>query len=169
MKLIVMSDNHSHIKVIETIYTRHAKDADLFLHCGDSQLPYDHPILNNFLKVGGNCDYDRSYPKELKKDLTETYTLFMTHGHHYGVKLSLEGLWYKALEISANIVCFGHSHCVGVERIGDIFFINPGSVTFPRNTIEKTYASLTIAEEKLNVNILQVNSGKVLEVYDFSL
>jgi len=167
MKLIIMSDNHNNIKAVEEIYTRHFKEADLFLHCGDSQLPYNHPLLSKFLKVGGNCDYDRSYPKELTKDLTENHRLFMTHGHHYDVKMSLDRLWYKGLETGANIVCFGHSHCVEVEMIKHILFINPGSVTFPRNTREKTYATLTIAKEKLIVNILQTDHGKVLKTYEF--
>ena len=89
------------------------------------------------------------------------------YGHFYHVKMSLEKLHYKALELGANIVCYGHSHCIAVEKINGVLFINPGSIVFPRNTIEKTYAILTIGEKELIVEILNAINGEILLNYKF--
>ena len=51
MKIVVISDNHGDKDVIERIVNIH-KDADLYLHCGDSQM-FDHEIYP-FISVKGN-------------------------------------------------------------------------------------------------------------------
>ena len=61
----------------------------------------------------------------------------VTHGHLFNVKSGLMKLRYKALEQNANIVCFGHSHILGIEKVDDILFINPGSIRFPREGEKK--------------------------------
>lgn len=46
-------------------------------------------------------------------------------------------LTYRAKELNAQIVCFGHSHILGAEMMDHILFINPGSLLKPRGHKEK--------------------------------
>lgn len=162
MKIVVVSDSHADTKSLKQIRERHLKQADLFIHCGDSQLMSHHPEIQGYLTVRGNCDFDKNYPLDRIEKLNKNDTLLMTHGHQYDVKYSMQRLYYKALEVGATIVCYGHSHCIGAEMDEGILFLNPGSVLLPRNTKEKTYVILTIAPHELQVDYMEVGTGKTL-------
>ena len=86
----------------------------------------------------------------------------MTHGHCYDVKYSMQRLFYKALEVGATIVCYGHSHCIGAEMNDGILFLNPGSLVLPRNTREKTYAKITLNSHEVEIEYLEVSTGERL-------
>lgn len=162
MEIIIASDNHYNQKVLELIHERHQNEADLFIHCGDSQLPYDSTLMQDYIKVAGNCDYDRNYPQEQVRDVTGSDKVFVAHGHQYGVKDSTLRLEERAKAVGATIACYGHSHCVDVYQDGGLLVINPGSTFLPRNTRERTYATLTIGADHYRVKIRQVETGKTL-------
>lgn len=168
MKIVVVSDSHTDTKSLKKIRERHLHETDLFIHCGDSQLMSDHKEIQGYLMVRGNCDFDQNYPLDRMEKLNEQDTLFMTHGHHYDVKYSMQRLYYKALEVGATIVCYGHSHCIGAEMNEGVLFLNPGSVLLPRNTKEKTYATITIAPHELEVVYVEVSTGETLIRKKFS-
>ena len=46
-------------------------------------------------------------------------------------------LKYKAEEVNADIVCFGHSHVLGAEVIDGRLFLNPGSIRLATGTSGK--------------------------------
>lgn len=167
MKLIIVSDSHGDTSSLSLIRTRHLHEGNLFIHCGDSELAADHPLLNEYVTVRGNCDFDKNLLKDRIEPITLGARLFMTHGHLYDVKYSLMRLYYRARELDANIVCYGHSHCIGAEMVDGILFINPGSVVLPRNTKEKTYALLDINEASFELTFYEVQSGKVLAEKSF--
>src|SRR5690625_6484062 len=81
-------------------------------------------------------------------DLNNGVTCLVTHGHLYDVKQSLQKLSYRADELSVNFCFFGHTHVAGTASINNTFFINPGSLKSPRNSIEKTYAILELETTK---------------------
>ncbi|WP_152654777.1 metallophosphoesterase family protein [Oceanobacillus sp. CFH 90083] len=138
--VLITSDSHGLTKELNEITKRHS--VDLYIHCGDSELDFDAAELSAFYKVGGNCDFDSLYPDQEVFDLDEL-RFFVTHGHLHQVKGSLTNLSYAAEEYKANVVCFGHTHIAGAEKIGAQLFINPGSIRMPRNRVEKTYAILS--------------------------
>lgn len=162
MKIVIVSDSHGDINSLSLIHERHLRESDLFIHCGDSELPAHHPVLSRYLSVRGNCDFDKQLLKERVEPITFGVRMFVTHGHLYDVKYSLTRLYYKARELEANLVCYGHSHCIGAEMVDGIIFINPGSLVLPRNTKEKTYVLLTMTEQTFDVTFYEVESGKVL-------
>ena len=133
------------------IKERHA-NVSTFIHCGDSELEASSPFLSGYHTVRGNCDYDSRLPLELLLEDGHERIL-VTHGHLNKVKSSLMGITYKAAEMNATICCFGHSHLLGVEKIGETLFINPGSIRLPRGRKEKTYIHLQKNEENYNITI----------------
>lgn len=153
MKLLVMSDTHGDEDVINRVRQFH-QDIDAVVHCGDSELPYDHPYLQGVERVRGNCDgRDDRFPNEHLFSLGST-KVFVTHGHLFNVKSSILSLSYRAREVGATICCFGHSHLLGAEMIDGILFINPGSLLKPRGRAEKTYVVITIERDGYEVQCL---------------
>lgn len=150
MRLLIMSDTHGDAEVIKTV-REYYPQVDAVVHCGDSELPYDHIYLQGVERVRGNCDRDARFPDEKLFELGET-TVFVTHGHLFNVKSTLLSLTYRAKELGANVCCFGHSHLLGAEMIDDTLFINPGSLLKPRGRREKSFVVLDIQPEQFIVN-----------------
>ncbi|MBS7345641.1 MAG: metallophosphoesterase [Caryophanon sp.] len=141
MRLLVLSDTHGDAHIIAQVKRMHKVDVQF--HCGDSELPFDHEVLQSFERVRGNCDRDDRFLEEVVVDCGDKRVL-MVHGHLHNVKSSLMSLSYRAQELGAHIVLFGHSHLYGAELIDNILFVNPGSLTAPRGGNPKTYAGIEI-------------------------
>ncbi|UOE75581.1 metallophosphoesterase family protein [Parageobacillus thermoglucosidasius] len=160
MKVLIISDSHGLTEELEEIAARHRHEADALIHCGDSELSTGHKEIEHFLIVRGNCDFTAQFPKERIEEIGGI-RFFITHGHLYNVKMSLMNLYYRAKEIEAKVVCFGHSHIAGAELIDGILFINPGSILLPRTRKEKTYALLQIEDGEATVRFYEVDGKEV--------
>ena len=133
MLIAVVSDTHRMNKFIN-LAKESIKDADILIHLGDNI--EDVEILKrNFngkvYAVAGNCDYSSKYPKEGIIDVCGK-KIFYTHGDLYGVKSSINNIYYKGRELGADIVLFGHTHQQLIERGEGVILMNPGSVSLPR-------------------------------------
>ena len=145
MKVLVISDTHGDISSLNEIISRH-KDIDYFIHSGDtyadalliSQM-YDIP----FKGVRGNSDTEFNGQDDYFIFL-EDVGIFVTHGHRYNVKSSINNIYYKGLEMKANIVIFGHTHLPYNYDIDGLLIINPGSVSRPRSGNRGSYGVLVI-------------------------
>lgn len=149
MKLLVMSDTHGDAEVIKRVRGSN-HHADAIIHCGDSELAFDHPYLEGVRKVRGNCDQDVRFPNE---DLFEVegVKVFVVHGHLLNVKSTIMNLLYRSKEVEANVVFFGHSHVLGAELVDNILFVNPGSLLKPRGIAEKSYVIVEYANHTWKV------------------
>ncbi|HLS59834.1 MAG TPA: metallophosphoesterase [Virgibacillus sp.] len=141
-KVLILSDSHQLVEEIALITARH--DVPNMIHCGDSELAGDHQVLEGVHTVRGNCDHDERFPEE-KVLLIDEITFFVTHGHLHQVKsrTGLANLSDYAKEKKVQVICYGHTHIAGAEKIDGQLFINPGSIRMPRNRKEKTYAILS--------------------------
>ncbi|WP_164216884.1 metallophosphoesterase [Virgibacillus sp. YIM 98842] len=161
-KVLILSDSHGLTAEITKIKERH--QLKHMIHCGDSELEMDAAELDNFYKVGGNCDLDPKYPSEQVFTL-EGVRFFIVHGHLHQVKTGLLPLSYRAKEEKADVVCFGHTHIAGVENVENQLFINPGSISMPRSRREKTYAILEWEEgNKTSVTFYTTDGEEVAEL-----
>jgi len=60
MKIIIMSDNHGQKMALQKVFEHYQSESDIrFIHCGDSEFPYEDEVFQGCLRVTGNCDYDR--------------------------------------------------------------------------------------------------------------
>lgn len=163
MKILIVSDSHGLTAELLKIKEKHENEVDWMIHCGDSELSAIEPCLAGYSVVRGNCDFEGNFPEEIVKEFGEL-RFFITHGHHDSVKSTLLNLSYRAREKTANIVCFGHSHSLGIEMIDDILFINPGSIRLPRGRFEKTYVILSIEESEWIVKVYDLHRGELEEL-----
>ncbi|WP_409293409.1 metallophosphoesterase [Peribacillus sp. SCS-37] len=160
MKALIVSDSHGLSDELQMLKGRHA-DSDLFIHCGDSELDPGEAAAAGFLMVKGNCDFTEGYPNSITKE-HGGFKFFITHGHLYNVKMTVDSLIYKAEEEDAGIICFGHSHLAGSEMIEGRLYINPGSIRLPKGIKEKTYAVLEAGTTTVKVQFYNLE-GNPLE------
>ncbi|WP_108669397.1 metallophosphoesterase family protein [Peribacillus acanthi] len=151
MKILIVSDSHGQTEILESLKKRHQDEVQAMVHCGDSELSSEDSALSGFKVVKGNCDFGGTFPEELTFSQSG-YTFYVAHGHKHNVKMTLMNLMYRAEEVAANIVCFGHSHLAGSEMIDGKLYINPGSINLPRGRKEKTYAILEMEGTIANVH-----------------
>lgn len=160
MRALIVSDSHGSKKELQQLKDTYEGNVNIMIHCGDSELTPDHPDLQGFQVVKGNCDFYNGFDEEIITDV-EGIRFFATHGHRYNIKMSLQTLLYRAKEVEANVVCFGHSHMLGAEFIDGILFINPGSILLPRSRKEKTFTLLEVTEKDIEIRF-ETLDGKVV-------
>ncbi|WP_126427979.1 metallophosphoesterase family protein [Brevibacillus marinus] len=139
MSLLILSDTHGLVFEVKQTVERH--QAELVLHCGDFCTDKQRVPFAAMRLVRGNCDTERDVPLELTTRWRQL-VIYQTHGHLYDVKRSLLKLRYRAEEVGANVVLFGHSHVPLCTEERGVLFLNPGSLQLPRGYHQPTYASL---------------------------
>ncbi|NEU29819.1 metallophosphoesterase [bacterium LRH843] len=161
MKALILSDSHGFEKELEVITERHQHEVDLLIHCGDSELPKDHSVLQRLNVVKGNCDGDANFPKEWIDNI-DGVGIYATHGHLLNVKMTLLPLQYRAEEVNADIACFGHTHVATAFETNGVIFINPGSIRKPLTGQKQTYCILKRKDFETIVTFYEY-SGNVIE------
>ncbi|MCD5414535.1 MAG: metallophosphoesterase [Clostridiales bacterium] len=154
MKIGVLGDSHGRIKNIN-IAMKFLKDTELIVFTGDHITDIRY-ITKEYgaevIAVRGNCDC--SGELEIVRTINGR-RIFICHGHKYGVKYTLDNIHYRAEELEADIVIFGHTHIPYYEETNGIIMINPGSVTFPRGRSKKSCVMINLGE-KIEVEFIDV-------------
>ena len=154
MKLYVISDTHGRIEHAIEIYDS-LGHIDYIIHLGD--IERDAKIIAERTKkpvisVRGNNEFFSTTPEF--DILKTTYgDILLTHGHKYKVKSHLQNLLYKAEELGCKAAFFGHTHIPFNEEVAGIHLLNPGSLTFPANTSQGSYAIVDISENEFSASI----------------
>lgn len=154
MRIGILSDTHGDLLSAQQAL-KTMGDIDLLLHAGDTYR--DAKLLEKMLNIDvvavkGNIDFDCEGSSETTITI-EGKKIFLTHGHKYNVKFNLERLYYRALEINADIVVYGHSHISMHQRENGIDFINPGSVSRPRGGSMPSYAIMNICKKDVDIKL----------------
>ncbi|MGT2935103.1 metallophosphoesterase [Streptococcus castoreus] len=149
--IIVMSDSHGDRDIVQAIKDKYFDQVDAIFHNGDSELKSSDPVWDGIYVVGGNCDYDTGYQDRLVTKY-DSFTIAQTHGHLYQINFTWDKLDYFAQEVNADICLYGHLHRPAAWQLGQIIFINPGSVSQPRGEInEKLYARVEVTDDRIKV------------------
>lgn len=135
MRILIVSDTHGICKKLVTVLEKVGK-IDFLIHAGDvcGDEDYIRSIAGcGCMMVSGNNDF-MSGLKKTETFMLENHRIFLTHGHHEGVYYGTDRLIYRAMEEGADVVIYGHTHCPSVEydEDSDIFVVNPGSLSLPR-------------------------------------
>ena len=126
MKILIVSDSHYYNEYLEKI-TNHFKDnVDLLIHCGDSSLNKDDPLLKDYITVIGNHD-TQNFP-----DYYIYKNILVTHGHLYDIYLGYDKLIELCKKNNCQYCFHGHTHIPTYQIHDNIHFINPGSTMMNR-------------------------------------
>ena len=157
MKYFVISDIHGseyYLKKVIKEYEKESADyliilGDILYHGARNDLPKGHnpkgviEILNKFsdriIAVRGNCDSEVDQ-MVLNFPIMATYNnliygakrMFITHGHIYNED-NLPSL------SKGDIVLYGHTHILRAENKDGIYFLNPGSISLPKENNPASY------------------------------
>lgn len=160
MKILFVSDIHGSLYYARKALKAYKKEnagyivllGDELYHGARNPLPAEYnpketaQLLNEFadriIAVRGNCDsevdemvLDFPIVADYSFVLYNGKRLFLTHGHIYNddnlPKLS-----------DGDVFIYGHTHIPRAEKKEGIFFINPGSITLPKENNPNTYGVL---------------------------
>jgi putative phosphoesterase len=156
MRIAVVSDTHRHLYYINKVVGL-VQDADVVIHLGDNvedTEAIEKGFKGKVIGVRGNCDFSSFTPAE-RIEIIGGKRIFITHGHKYDVKYSLLRLKYRAKELEADIVLYGHTHEKAEIFEEGIWFVNPGSAALPRDS-SHSIAVLEIENEKVQVSFRHI-------------
>lgn len=148
MKILVYSDSHGEISNIVEIYEK--EKPDFIISAGDHSEDFRDFSLSyrdlalEYKVVKGNCDhFDKDHGEEEIFQI-EGKKFFLTHGHLYGVKGSLNHLKIRSQEVGADFVIYGHTHIPLYEKYGNCEYFNPGALK------DGKYGIIEIEGDKVN-------------------
>lgn len=181
MKLFFISDIHGSVyylnKALEIFESENADYivilGDILYHGARNPLPKEYnpkkvtELINKYsdriIAVRGNCDSEVDQ-MVINFPILSTYStilyndrrLFLTHGHIYNEN-NLPKLKDK------DVLIYGHTHIPKAEKMDNIYVINPGSITLPKENSPHTYGVL---EE--NIFTIKTLEGNVYKEIDIS-
>ncbi len=154
-KILVFSDSHGSTLVMKALLEDPPEGLSAVFHLGDgsdeaSRLMEKYPMYA-YIGVRGNCDFSDRSRRETVFTERGGVTFMLTHGHVYGVKSSLMNAVMKAVEGSADVLLYGHTHIAADEKFsgsfGTVRAVNPGSVR------SAEYAVITVKDGTASVEL----------------
>ena len=165
MKLMFISDIHGIKTNLEKVKEKFKElNCDKLVVLGDLYYigprnkmieGYDIKAVESFLEsmkdklicMRGNCDSEvdlmiSNFPimNDLSLIMTENHDLYITHGHIYN-----ESNWMK----ENSILIYGHFHIPFIKKIETNYYINPGSISLPKEGYKPSY--LIYDENKITI------------------
>lgn len=138
MRILIVSDTHrqnsNYLKLLDKLHS-----LDLIIHCGDvegSEYTLKEAAPCPVMMIAGNNDFFSCLPRELEFNIGK-YKVWVTHGHNYYVYMGTDTLKEAARSRGVDIVCFGHTHQPVLDRGDGLTVINPGSISYPRQSGHK--------------------------------
>lgn len=149
MRILIVSDTHGSLRNFDIVIERE-KEIDMLLHLGDVEGDNDYmeAVMNCPVHiVGGNNDYFSGLPGEIELRIGK-YKVFMTHGHGYYVSMDTRRLKQAARARGADIAMYGHTHRPDIDLEDGVKVINPGSLSYPRQSgRQATYVIMEVNTE----------------------
>ena len=177
MKLFIASDIHGSAKYSEQLLTAfHREKPDRLLLLGDllyhgprNALPADYDtkktieILNSLKQsitaVRGNCDaevdqmvLDFPIMNDYEQIEADGVRIFATHGHHYTPQT-------PPPFVEMDVLLTGHTHIPAILQCDGFVYVNPGSVSIPKNGSDHSYAIL----ENGMMTLRRLSSGEIYQ------
>lgn len=190
-RLLVISDSHGDLDTVRDIIMQFGAESDALIFCGDGfcdivacleEAAQDEKLKEALppviAAVRGNGDAD-SYSLNAGGDDGEDIpcrkivapprleftaagrNILAVHGHRHGVDWGTETLLSSAHTMDADMVFFGHTHCVFREEDGGTLILNPGSCSSPRDRLPPAFAAVSFpgGSERFKVEFFGIHRG----------
>lgn len=136
-KILIISDTHRSDSNMKRVIQEESP-LDMILHLGDAEGSEDKIAewANEGCEihvVRGNNDFFSPLERDLIVELGP-HRIFMTHGHYYQVSFGIDALYDEAAARGCDIAMFGHIHKPYLDTFDGITILNPGSLSYPRQT-----------------------------------
>ncbi len=174
MKYLIFSDSHGDLKsIIKILSIFDNNKYDYLIHLGDvlyhgprNDLPNSYSpkevikCLNKYtdkiICIKGNCDAEvdemvLSFKIKKKIDLDiNGFHSHLEHGHH---------LNKNKIFNDTDIVFYGHTHVSKIEKINNTYFINPGSISIPKENQSPSF----ICFKDNKIQIISLLSDEIIQ------
>lgn len=160
MKLLIASDLHGSAHCTQLLLQRYEEEnaerlvllGDILYHGPRNDLPERYapkeviamlnPLAAQILAVRGNCDCEvdqmvLQFPilADYGFLMLDGHTVYLTHGHVINKDNPLSFA-------QGDILLHGHTHIPACEDCGGFTYLNPGSVSIPKNGTPHSYMTL---------------------------
>ena len=164
MAVLIASDIHGSALYCEQLLDLMKKEkmedlillGDILYHGPRNDLPEGYapkkvvamlnPLKDHILCIQGNCDAEvdqmvLDFPIIGGFQIKNFYgrRLFLTHGHHYNIKEKPD----RDLLDAADYVIYGHTHIPLKKQADGIWYLNPGSVSIPKEGSQRGCIKMT--------------------------
>lgn len=163
--ILAVSDSHSRPEILNAVLKEFGPKADALAFCGDGTEDLNQFITQSFIPpvvalVHGNGD-ESSMELNVSRNSSRAATIkvpaavnfnaagtniLVTHGHMFGVYYGTAGLENHAKETGASLVLYGHSHVADISYNDGFTFINPGSISLPRQGLPPSFALIKTSQ-----------------------
>lgn len=179
MKYLIVSDIHGDEEATQFIANKFVEEkCDLLILLGDilyhgprNDLPLHYrpkgviPLLNNLkekiIAINGNCDAEVD-SIVLKFVLNGPYSFedfnrifYLTHGQYINPDHPIN-------LPNGSIVLYGHTHIPAITSINNVYYLNPGSISLPKENSPQSYALM----DENGIRILD-KLGKIINQLKF--
>lgn len=155
MRIGVISDSHGDKRSLQAALEAMG-EVDAIFHLGDY---VDDGLAVQQIKKGipvytlrGNCDYGSNAGVEYVKTTIEGKVIIACHGHQYGVKSSINRLYFQAKSEQADVALYGHTHEAFLEEEAGLWIMNPGALSHTWGQ-SKSYGIINISGDDLSCMI----------------
>ena len=156
MKLLIFSDSHYRTEPMYSVAEKYSSVIDGIIHLGDCT-----EDISGFKTICPDIPAERTVP-------IAGHTIFMTHGHRQRVYYNTDTLYYTAAQNGADIALFGHTHVPYLQNENGILIMNPGSISLPRSSVEKTFAFITFENRKAEAVIMKIGHDGISKLASLS-
>ena len=152
MKVGIISDSHGDYRCIDQALAHEAaQGVGLWLFAGDIAMDADYLAMvtdKEVIKVAGNNDWPGGRLPDYETADIAGHTIFLTHGHLFGVSFGLNNLAQAAIDVGADIAIYGHTHMAVDTVLDDVRILNPGSISRPRDVRNGSFMVVDLAADK---------------------
>lgn len=152
-KYLVISDNHGNIHNMKRVFQKFEGRINGLIHCGDLEFGPDtlaEMVDCPVYLATGNCDHFFDQEPETLVSIGP-HTALVTHGHRYDIGWTNELILYRAQEVGADLVFYGHTHRPAWFEFAKegISCFNPGSIALPRQfePYAPTFLQIDVADD----------------------
>lgn len=151
MRLLVFSDAHGDETAIKRVLEFN-ENTDIKISLGDLECDESLLFEHEVIAITGNSRHDPGFVDRDQMEI-EGVRIFITHGHQFKVHRNLKHLLNHCRARACDVALYGHTHIAYHKTIFGTLFLNPGSISRPRNSLPPTYL------------ILDIKAGEIL--YEF--
>lgn len=161
MKIMLVSDIHGNLECLDKVLRIYYKEkVDKIIFLGDFYSFYIKDEIDERLSkienkyiIKGNCDSNTDVLTSTLPFMDSYYfeafnrKIFCTHGNIYNE--------YKYPDVDFDILIHGHTHVPMILKKDNKYFLNPGSISYPRGGSKNSY--MVINDNEIFLKDLEEN------------
>ncbi len=163
MIILIFSDTHGDNNALMEML-EYEKIHDRIYCLGDSGFSKEFLEELNIVSVKGNYPFAPRVPYDISEKIHHHW-FFFTHGHLYNVKFGLSRLIKKSERLKADVVCYGHTHRIDLQKKENLIILNPGALSYRKSYPFPSYMKVYIDELGIQIAVINLKTKEVVKQF----